>query len=210
MGLAMYKLYWAPNTGAFAPEVLMELAGAPFEKVSIDYDGKEQHGETYRRLNPMGQIPLLILPDGTVMTESAAMVLHLVDCFPDAGLAPAPGTPERAVFDRWLVFAAVNLYTADLRYYYCDRYSTDPAAAPGVKAAAARDLDRQFAIVEEALGDSTFLQGERFSAADLYVMMLVDWYRPAQSRPVLARLRERLLEEPVIRAVWQRYQKSGS
>ena len=88
----MYRLYWARNTGAFAPEAAMTLAGVPFERLAVDTDAGEHQGEAYRRLNPMGQVPLLILPDGTAMTESAAMLLHLADRFPEAGLAPAPGT----------------------------------------------------------------------------------------------------------------------
>jgi glutathione S-transferase len=186
----MYKLYWAPNTGAFAPEVVMALAGVPFENIRVDYDAKEQQGEAYRKLNPMGQIPLLILPEGQVMTESAAMVLHLVDRFPAAGLAPLPGTPERAVFDRWLVFLAVNLYTADLRYYYPERYSTDPTAAAGVKAAA---------------DPGPFLQGARYGAADLYLLMLADWYPPARDLPRLRQLCDALEGAPGVAAVHQRY-----
>jgi glutathione S-transferase len=201
----MYKLYWAPNTGAFAPEVVMALAGVPFENIRVDYDAKEQQGEAYRKLNPMGQIPLLILPEGQVMTESAAMVLHLVDRFPAAGLAPLPGTPERAVFDRWLVFLAVNLYTADLRYYYPERYSTDPAAAAGVKAAAARDLDRQFQILEAALDPGPFLLGARYGAADLYLLMLADWYPPARGLPRVRQLCDALEGAPGVAAVHQRY-----
>lgn len=203
----MYKLYWARNTGSFAPEVVLELAGAPYEKIAVDYDAKEQQGEAFRKLNPMGQVPLLILPDGEIMTESAAMVLHLVDCFPEAGLAPPPGSSERAVFHRWLVFMAVNLYTADLRLYYADRYSTDPEAAAGVKAAAARDLDRQFDIMAEALAPGPFLLGAGYSAADLYLLMLSDWYKPARDLPAIARLREALLGEAAIQAVWQRNRK---
>ncbi|NIA71890.1 glutathione S-transferase family protein [Pelagibius litoralis] len=203
----MYKLYWAPDTGAFAPEVVLALAGAPVEKVLVDHHAKEQKGEAYRKLNPMGQIPLLILPDGQVMTESAAMVLYLVDCFPEAGLAPPPGSPERAAFDRWLVFMAVNIYTADLRLYYAERYSTDPVEIPGIKAAATRDLDRQFAIVSAALGSGPFLQGARYSAADLYLLMVSDWYPPAQELPAIARLRQALLEDSTIHSVWAIYRK---
>ena len=203
----MYKLYWAPNTGAFAPDVVMTLAGVPFERIGIDLDAHEQHGEGYRRLNPMGQVPFLVLPDGQGISESAAMVLHLVDACPAAGLAPAPGTPARAVFDRWLLFMAVNIYTADLRYYYPDRYTTEGQGAEGVKTAAARDLDRQFAIVEKALETSggPFLQGTDRSAADLYLLMLVDWYAPAGDLPAVRTLCDELLKTPGVAAVHDRY-----
>jgi len=197
----MYKLYWAPNTGAFAPEAVLTLAEIPFERIPVDLDGGEQAGAAFRALNPMGQVPLLILPDGLAITESAAMVLHLVDRFPGAGLAPAPGCSERAAFDRWLLFMAVNVYGATLRYYYPDRYSTDGGAAAGVKAAAGHDLDRLFAIVDAAIGPGPFLQGARYGAADLYLLMLAAWYAPALDRPAIRRLNDRLRAEPAIQTL---------
>lgn len=197
----MYRLYWARNTGAFAPEAAMTLAGVPFERVAVDTDAGEHQGEAYRRLNPMGQVPLLILPDGTAMTESAAMLLHLADRFPEAGLAPAPGTAERAVFDRWLLFMATNLYGGTLRFYYPDRFSTDPAAAGGVKAAAACDLEHWFAIVAAALDPGPFLLGGRRSAADLYLLMLASWFPPALALPALARHAAALRADPAVDAL---------
>jgi glutathione S-transferase len=197
----MYKLYWARNTGAFAPEAVMTLAGVPFERVAVDVDAGEHHGEAYHRLNPMGQVPLLVLPDGQAMTESAAMLLYLVDRFPQAGLAPAPGSPARATFDRWLLFMAVNLYGGALRYYYPDRFSTDPAGTEGVKAAAAHDLDRWFALVAAALDPGPFLLGARYGAADLYLLMLAEWYAPSRGLGAIRRLCDVLKAEPAVAAV---------
>jgi len=202
----MYKLYWAPNTGAFAPDGVLTLCEAPFERQRVDYEGQEQQGGAYRKLNPMGQIPVLRLPDGEVITESAAMVLHLVERFPEAKLAPAPGTPARAVFDRWLVFLAVNVYSAILRRYYSDRFTTDPAGAEGVRQAADRDLESQFAILQAALDPGPFLLGEAFGAADIYLMMLVDWYPPARALPRIEGLCASLKEEPRIVELRKLYQ----
>jgi len=202
----MYRLYWAPNTGAFAPDVVLTLAEAPFERQRVDYDGKEQDGEVYRKLNPMGQIPVLRLPDGTTVTESAAMVLHLVERFPEAKLAPAPGSTERALFDRWLVFLAVNVYGAILRFYYSGRYTTDPAGAEGVRQAAERDLERLFAILEAGLDPGPFLLGGSFGAADIYLMMLADWYPPARALPRVGRLCAALAAAPQIADLRKLYQ----
>jgi len=192
----MYTLYWAPNTGAFAPDAVLTLSAAPFQRRRVDYDAKEQEGEAYRQLNPMGQIPVLLLPGGETMTESAAMVFHLVGCYPQAGLAPAVGSPARAAFDRWLVFLAVNVYGAILRFYYAERYTTDAAGVEGVRQAAERDLERQFAMLEEALNPGPFLTGETFGAADIYLAMLVDWHQPARALPRIGELCAALAAEP--------------
>ena len=210
MGDAMYKLYWAENTGAFAPEVVMALAGTPYERVLVDWDAKEHWGAEFRRLNPMGQVPVMILPDGQVMTESAAMVLHIADSTPEVRLAPPPGSLERAAFDRWLFFMAVNLYGADLRYYYPKRFTAEEAGIAGVKQAAAEELERLFAVLDDPLTPGPFFGGERLSALDPYLLMLTDWYPPAQSRPAIARLRTALLAEPGVKAIWDRYQKPGA
>lgn len=186
--------------------MVLTLTEAPFERQRVDYESKEQQGEAYRELNPMGQIPVLRLPDGEAMTESAAMVLHLVERFPEAKLAPAPGSTARAIFDRWLVFLAVNVYGAMLRRYYSGRFTTDPAGAEGVRQAADRDLQSQFAILEAALDPGPFLLGEAFGAADIYLMMLVDWYPPARELPRIAGLCAALKEEPRIADLRKLYQ----
>jgi glutathione S-transferase len=70
----MYKLYWAQVTGAMAPQIILEEAGTSYERVVLDTDkGKEMQAE-FLAINPRGQIPALGLPDGSIMTESAAMV----------------------------------------------------------------------------------------------------------------------------------------
>jgi len=155
----MYRLYWNKDTGAFAPDIVLQLAGAPCERIRVDHKTGEHRDPDYLRLNPMGEIPTLVLPDGTVLTESAAMILHLVDAHPAAGLAPPPGSADRARFDRWLLFMAVNLYGAVLRQAYPERYTADPAGAPAVREAADRAVDRYWALVADALMPGPFLLG---------------------------------------------------
>ncbi len=75
----MYKLYWARASGAMVPQALFEEIGAKYEKIVIDLDQEENRTPEFLAVNPMGQIPVLVLPDGTLMTESAAMVLHIAD-----------------------------------------------------------------------------------------------------------------------------------
>ena len=106
----MYTLYWRAGTAAFAPQALLEEIGAPYEKVHIKETDAAQTSEAFRAVNPLGQVPALVLPDGTVMTESAAMTIYLADLNPELGLAPAPDDPARAVYLRWMVFMAAKLY----------------------------------------------------------------------------------------------------
>ena len=84
----MYKLYWSKMSGAIAPQVLLEEVGAKYEKIVVDLDQEENQEPDFLAINPMGQIPALVLPDGTLMTESAAIILQICDRHPEAKLAP--------------------------------------------------------------------------------------------------------------------------
>ncbi len=172
----MYKLYWAQGSGAMAPQALFEEIGAEYEKIVIDFEKQEHKSDEFLSVNPMGQIPALVLPDGTLMTETAAMLVQIVDRHPGAKLAPPAGSGERARFLRWLFFLASNVYPTILRVYYSERYSTDPSAAEGVKAAAEAALNDQFEILNDALSPGPYLLGETFSAVDILLWMLIQWH----------------------------------
>ena len=172
----MYTLYWAKGSGAIAPQAMLEEVGAPYEKIVIDIDEGEHQASEFLGVNPLGQIPALVLPDGTRMTESAAMVLHIADAHDDPPLIPPMGSPERVHFYRWLAFMATNIYMADLRFYYPERHTTDPGGIEGVKTAAAADLDRFFSILNDALDPGPFLLGTSYRAVDIYLWMLTAWH----------------------------------
>ena len=110
------------------------------------------------------------------MTESAAMVIHIVDRHPEAELGPAPADPARPAFLRWLTFMAVHLYQAIMRVYYPERYTTNASDAGAIKAAALADIDMQFAILDKTLEGNPYLAGERYSAADAYLLMCAHWH----------------------------------
>ena len=203
----MYKLYWNSDTGAFAPQAVCEEAGIAHELVTVDTKAGAHREPAYLAINPRGQVPALVLPDGSVMTESAAIVQHLVDAHPEAGLAPAPGSSARAQFDRWLIYMAVDIYSADLRIYYADRFTSDPAGAEAVKAAGLQDMERGLDIVEAQLaGAGPFMMGAEYSALDPYLTMLVQWFPDVSglldSRPAIAKLCAAVRARPAIARIW--------
>jgi glutathione S-transferase/GST-like protein len=207
----MYKLYWAQGSGAMAPQALFEEIGAEYEKIIIDFDKEEHKSDEFLAVNPMGQIPALVLPDGTLMTETAAMLVQIVDRHPEAKLAPPAGSAERAHFLRWLFFLASNVYPAVLRLYYSERYSTDPSAAEGIKAAAGTDLDDQFKILEDALDPGPYLLGEAFSAVDILLWMLIQWHpdptRLFEKAPRIRQVAELLHARPAIARTWREHEE---
>ncbi len=198
-----YTLYSNKGSGGFAVEAALAKSGAPVRVVTIDYNKNEQQSAAYARINPMMQVPAMTLPDGTLMTESAAMVMHIANAFPGAGLAPTPGTPAHGQFLRWMLFMAVNLYEADLRYFYPERYTTDAAAAATVKASGAAHMAKSFAVLERAL--NPFLLGADLSIADVYLAMLAKWSPAPLAGQAYASLLANVVADKDYGPVWQRH-----
>ena len=202
----MYKLFWAKSMGSMAAEVLFGEIGVEYERVPIDFEKEENRSAEFLAINPLGQIPTLVLPDGTVMTESAAMVLQITDRHPEAKLAPPAGSPEGARFQRWLLFMATTIYPAEQRLFYADRITTDASAVAGIEACARTDMDSYFAILNDALDPGPYLLGESFSAVDVYLWMFVKWHPDTAKlfadNPRIARLVELVEARPSVAKVW--------
>lgn len=202
----MYKLYWAPDTGAFAPQILLEETGAEYDILEMKRRSGGFTDPDFLKLNPLGKIPALQLSDGTVMTESAAIALQICDEHPAAGLLPAPGSVPRALAYQAILFCAAELYPADLRYFYAQRYAGDADAA-AVKAQGLKDMERLFVHAEAQLVEGPFVLGESFSAADAYLFMLLNWHPDSQAfladKDKLARLWERVRQRPSVDRIWQ-------
>ena len=171
----MYKLYGTKHTSTCAIKAALSEAGALFEEVEITTKANHHMTEEYRKINPRQQVPSLMLPDGSIMTEGPAMLLHIADAHPEARLAPPPGTSERAQHDRWLFFLAANVNEAGQRMNYPERFTTDANGKQGVVEAARAYMDRHFSIFEEALGDGPYFFGDGLSMLDIYVWMLSHW-----------------------------------
>jgi glutathione S-transferase len=200
----MYLLYGTRYTGTCAVHAALEEAGAVYEQVEISTKDGEHRTEAYRAINPRQQVPTLRLPDGTVVTEGAAILLHIADAFPEAKLAPPPGTSMRALHDRWLIYFAVNVYEGELRKLFGDRYTTDPEGRAGVEAAADAYVKRHYLIFEDFLGDDPYCFGDQLTVLDIYLWMLAQWMDAAwldSHCPRIRRLTDRVKERPKIAPV---------
>ena len=179
-----YKLYGWSGSGSVAVQVALEEGGVPYERIWV---GKEPDAlAAYRRINPTGKVPALALPDGTLMAESAAMLIHLAAAHPAAQLAPQPGTSRHALFLQWMVYLSANVYEAVLRIYYADRYL--PAGASGADAVRERgtaDYLSHLELIAASLGP--YVLGDSYSVADPYLYMLAGW-SPLDKAELYARI----------------------
>ena len=176
----MYTLHGRAGWGSVLVEAQLAWYGLPFRFEPVDdLFASAAAREALGRVNPIAQVPTLILPDGRVMTESAAITLHLADVTRREDLVPGPQAAERAAFLRWLVFLVANVYP-------CFTYADDPSRF--VEAEASRKpfrkavdawQQRLWTAVEEACGAPWFL-GPRFSALDIYLAAMTHW-RPRRA-----------------------------
>ncbi|WP_162918402.1 glutathione S-transferase family protein [Taklimakanibacter deserti] len=205
----MYRLYGRPGSGSVAIEAILEAAAVPYEVELIERSSDGQApSEKLTRLNPLGQVPVLILPDGTIMTESAAIALYLADTHREADLAPPPTSAERAAYLRWMIYLATNVYMTGLAAYYPDRYTSDQSGGKCVKSAALNRMAREWDIYAQALGDKPYILGDKMSAADIYAAMQATWNFdvPAffKKHPNLRAMYNRVTAHPAIAKVWGR------
>jgi GST-like protein len=180
----MYKLYGRPGSGSLAVQVALEEIGARYERIWVGREAADV--ARFRVMNPTGRVPALVLPDGTVMFESAAMLIHLALSHPQPALAPQPGTGRHAVFLQWMVFLSANVYEAALRMYYSDRYSArGEADAEAIRKQGTDDFCTHLALVSQGLGP--YVLGADYSIADAYLYMLASWY-PGEKKALYARV----------------------
>ena len=158
----MYRYYYCPGTASMAPHGVLEAIGVDYEGLEIDIFGTP---EGYEAKHPLRRVP--VLEDGDLtLFESAAIMMHLCDRHPEAGLAPPVGDPLRALFYQWLVFFPAHVHASTKFYNYPHRYTTDEACIPSVQAKAIETVDDIFRILDGRMGEGPWLLGDRHSACD--------------------------------------------
>lgn len=155
-------------------EAAFAVAGIPIDYEEVDYSDDSPTRPRLLQVNPLGQVPTLVLADGTVMTESLAMLHYIDDTAPQAKLIPPKGDPLRAVFYRWAVFLIAAVYPT---YTYGDdpkKWVPDEAASKLLRSSTDKHRQALWLQVEAEAKGPWFL-GERFSALDLYVAVMTRW-----------------------------------
>jgi GST-like protein len=173
-GKAIDRLFTAKGGGGLIVEAAYALAKVPLEIEDVAWDDVGPQSARLAPLNPLGQVPTLVLSDGSVMTESAAILLRLAERAPRAKLAPPPGDPQRAPFLRWLVFLVAALYPT---YTYGDdpRRWVGDEAGPRLRASTDAHREGLLRFLDARVAGAPWFLGARFSAIDLYLPVLRLW-----------------------------------
>lgn len=185
-------LYTHPMSRGRIARWMLEEIGQPYRTEVLDY-GTTMKAPAYLAINPMGKVPT-ILHGATVVTECAAICAYLADAFPSAGLAPAPTSPDRGSYYRWLFFAAGPLEAAATNKAMGFEVPKDRQAMSGYGS-----LDFVVGALDSALAGREYLAGGRFSAADVYVGSHLIWgmqFGTLPKRPAFESYTQRLGARP--------------
>jgi GST-like protein len=202
-----YTLFYCQGCGSSGVEAALELAGANYRREPVDPWEPGPAMDRLRALNPLAQIPTLLTPGGEVLTESVAILIHLIERFPDATLAPPPGSGARTQLWRWLVFLATNIYAAVGVGDHPERWVSEKARDELVEGSI-EVRKRSWRILEEQLSPAPFLLGAQMTVLDIQVAMMSRW-RPRrvwfdESCPKLAAAVRLTEESPIVAEVWAR------
>lgn len=185
-------LYTNPMSRGRIARWMLEEVGQPYRVEVLDY-ATSMKAPAYLAINPMGKVPALTHGDA-VVTEGAAICAYLADAFPDAGLAPPPGTREAAAYYRWLFFGAGPVESAVTNKAMGFEVPVERKAMAGYGC-----FEDVMNAVEHAVTQSDYVAGDCFTAADVYFGSQVGWglqFGTIEKRPAFERYWQRIADRP--------------
>lgn len=198
-------IYGEKWSGAFAVEAALAEAGANYELRSISLERDEQHQPDFLRLNPIGKMPAVQLPEGKIITETLAILLTIAERFPDAKLLPPPGSFARAEALRWLAFMATEIYPMVEIEDYPERFVPKGRESEALHAKVRARIRERLLILENAVA-GPWLLADGFSLADIYAALFISWSYARDWReshvPKICGIARGVANRPRIAPVW--------
>ncbi len=195
----MYTLYYSPGSASLAVHLALLEIGAPHRLEKLDLAAGAQHSPEYRKLNPRGQVPTLVV-DGKAYFESAGLLLLLAERHPEAHLAPPLGSSQRPAYYQWMAFLT-NSMGPMYRLWFMPQDLGPGELPPSVRDAIRQRIEDSWSIVDAYLGaNGPYMLGAEMSAVDLLTIMYMRWSRnmpkPATEWPALKRFAALMRERP--------------
>ncbi|MDM3445081.1 MULTISPECIES: glutathione transferase GstA [Citrobacter] len=163
------KLFYKPGACSLASHITLRESGKDFTLDGVDLMKKRlENGDDFFAVNPKGQVPALLLDDGTLLTEGVAIMQYLADTVPDRQLLAPTSSLSRYKTIEWLNYIATELHKGFTPLF---RPDTPEDFKPTVRAL----LEKKMQYVNDALQDNQWICGSRFSIADAYLFTVLRW-----------------------------------
>jgi GST-like protein len=174
----MYTLYGKKGSGSATTQAALELIGAPYRVIETASWEPNDAFQDLLKVNPLGQIPTLVLQDGSVLSESGAILIHLGLVHPESGLLPTDPA-KRAQCIRGMVFIAANCYAAisiiDFPERWCADADKDDATKERIRSGTRARLHKHWEMFADIFPAGPYLSGERLGALDIHAAVVSKW-----------------------------------
>lgn len=169
------KLYYFQGSCALAPHITLEWVGANYGLEEIKRS--DARGEEFlNNVNPFGKVPVLELDDGKKIHQVNALQNWLAKHYPDADLG-AHGEDEDYEMANLMAYFNGDVHPAFTPFFLTFRYTTDEAAQPAIKEAAAKELDFHLTNLDRTMAGKTWVMGDRKTILDPYLFVFCNWAR---------------------------------
>ena len=165
------KLFYKPGACSLASHITLRESGKDFTLNGVDLMQKRlENGDDFFAVNPKGQVPALLLEDGTLLTEGVAIMQYLADSVADRQLLAPAGTIARYKTIEWMNYIATELHKGFTPLF---RPDTPEEYKPIVRAL----LEKKLQYVNASLKEDQWICGQRFTIADAYLFTVLRWAR---------------------------------
>ena len=192
------KLYYSPGACSLASHIALEETGLKYEAIAAPTKTKVlPDGSDYRKVNPLGYVPYLVMDDGTGLAEGPAILQYIADQAPATKLAPPNGTVPRYQLQSWLNFIGTEVHKNFGPLF-------NSAMPEEAKQIFTTNLLGRLKWVDGDLAGKSFLMGNDFTVADAYLFVVTNWAQPlgidlSPFKTLLA-FRERVAARPAVQA----------
>jgi glutathione S-transferase len=195
--------YGVPEGCSFGSIVALEWSGAKYRLCRVAMPDMVSTAD-YKRINPVGETPTLMLPDGRFLSESMAILGHIAAKTIDKGLGFEPGSPDDDRLKQMLAFLNTSFFNAFSPLWYAVEHDLTDEARHALRAYGIAKVEQAHAQLETLIDGREWLIGEKRSLADAYFTGIARWndFHKVVDRsafPALNRLYQRMLDDPAVR-----------
>lgn len=203
----MYTLYTSTGTCSLAVNVVLEELGVPYKLEIISLKNGDNKKPEFQKVNPRGSVPVLVREDGKILREGAAIILYLLEKYPNE-LLPKSGDARTDAIE-WLLFANSTLHPAYGRGFWALKGLQGEAKDTAIQSAV-ESINKLWAEVDARLAKQKFIAGDNPTAADILLTVFTGWNGAFQPKPEIGKNVERLVADITSRPAFIRAKQAES